>query len=244
MFRYYMRLRGFLSEGFTLLFQQVQRIWLRLPRLPRDIVVTALLIWLAYFISDLLLAHTGAENNSALVFVLAVMMISMITTGYFYGIIASLVSGFFINYFFMFPYSAFSLSYAGYPVAMLSMMMIAIVVCFLTSRVKKMAIDAVRREQQTKALYEQNQKLNEEKVAIQLEADREAIRSNILRAVSHDLRTPLTSISGAASVLLSSAEMQSEKNISLLTDIKNDANALITMVENLLSVTRSRTDRT
>lgn len=238
MFRYYMRLRGFLSEGFTLLFQQVQRIWLRLPRLPRDIVVTALLIWLAYFISDLLLAHTGAENNSALVFVLAVMMISMITTGYFYGIIASLVSGFFINYFFMFPYSAFSLSYAGYPVAMLSMMMIAIVVCFLTSRVKKMAIDAVRREQQTKALYEQNQKLNEEKVAIQLEADRETIRSNILRAVSHDLRTPLTSISGAASVLLSSAEMQSEKNISLLTDIKNDANALITMVENLLSVTR------
>ena len=92
-----------------------------------------------------------------LVFVLAVMLISMITTDYFYGIIASLVSGFFVNYFFMFPYSAFSLSYAGYPIAMLSMMTISIVVCFLTSRVKKMAIDAVRREQQTNALYKQNQ---------------------------------------------------------------------------------------
>lgn len=238
MFRYCVRLRGFLSECFTSLSRHIQKSWFQLPKLPRNVVSTALLIWLAYFISDLLLDHTGAENNSALVFVLAVMLISMITTDYFYGIIASLVSGFFVNYFFMFPYSSFSLSYAGYPIAMLSMMTISIVVCFLTSRVKKMAIDAVRREQQTNALYEQNQKLNEEKIAIQLEADRETIRSNILRAVSHDLRTPLTSISGAASVLLSSEEMQSEKNISLLTDIKNDAITLITMVENLLSVTR------
>ena len=238
MFRHYACFRGVLSECFASLSRHIQKSWLCLPKLPRNIAATTLLIWVAYFISGLLLDHTGAENNSALVFVLAVMLISMITTDYFYGIIASLVSGFFVNYFFMFPYSAFSLSYAGYPIAMLSMMTISIVVCFLTSRVKKMAIDAVRREQQTNALYKQNQKLNEEKIAIQLEVDRETIRSNILRAVSHDLRTPLTSISGAASVLLSSEEMQSEKNISLLTDIKNDANTLITMVENLLSVTR------
>ena len=76
-----------------------------------------------------------------------------------------------------------------------------------------------------------------EKAAIQLESDRETIRGNILRAVSHDLRTPLTSISGAASVLLNSPET-SPKNLPMLNDIKNDADSLIIMVENLLSVTR------
>ena len=212
--------------------------WNRLPAIPRDTTVTIFLIWMAYFSSSLLLGHTGVENNSALVFVLAVMIISAITTGYFYGICASLIGGFFINYFFMYPYSAFSLSYTGYPIAMLSMMMISMLVCFLTSRIKKMAVDAVKREQKTKVLYELNQKLNEEKNRIQLEADRETIRSNIFRSVSHDLRTPLTAISGAATVLMSSEEMQSEKNLSLLNDIRNDANALIVMVENLLSVTR------
>ena len=94
------------------------------------------------------------------------------------------------------------------------------------------------RDRNTKALYELNERLNQEKNAIQLEAARETIRSNILRSVSHDLRTPLTAISGAAAVLLSSEEPRSEKDVSLLNDIKNDAEALTTMVENLLSITR------
>ena len=110
-------------------------------------------------------------------------------------------------------------------------------VCALTARVKKQATEAVRREKRTKALYEQNEKLNAEKTAIQLQSDRISIRENILRAVSHDLRTPLTSISGAVSVLLSSPEV-SPKNLAMLSDIKQDADSLIVMVENLLSVTR------
>ena len=86
-----------------------------------------------------------------------------------------------------------------------------------------------------------NAKLNEEKAAIQLQADRETIRGNILRAVSHDLRTPLTAISGAASVLLSSEEIaSSERSASLVRDIKSDADALSAMVENLLSITKIR----
>lgn len=216
----------------------LSRIWAALPPIPRDVCATAFFLVTACFISAALLDHTGVENNSALVFVVAVMLISVITSSYNYGIIASLVGGFCTNYFFMYPYSAFSLSYAGYPVAMLSMLIISFIVCTLTSKVKQMAVDAVKREHKTKALYELNQKLSEEKNAIQLEAARETIRSNILRSVSHDLRTPLTSISGAASVLLSSDEMQSERTLSLLTDIKNDADSLITMVENLLSTTR------
>ena len=209
----------------------------RIPNPPRDILVTAVLLCGAYCASSILISHTGGENNSALVFVLAVTIISSLTTGYFYGILASIVGTFCINIYFMEPYATFTLNRTGYPVAMLSMVAISCVVCALTTRVKQQAAEAIRREKNTKTLYEINQKLNEEKAAIQLESARETIRGNILRAVSHDLRTPLTAISGAASVLLGSPEI-SEKNLSMLQDIKSDADALIIMVENLLSVTR------
>ena len=191
-----------------------------LPPVLRNLLITLFFLCGAYLVSSILIGHTGAENNSALVFVLSVVVISYLTDGYLYGFAASLFSGFCINYFFMFPYRAFSLSYAGYPVAMVSMVAISGVVCALTTRVKLLAKEAISREQKTKALYELNEKLNEEKTAIQLEAARETIRGNILRAVSHDLRTPLTAISGAAAVLLSSEEVKnSEKNLSLAQDI-------------------------
>ena len=212
-----------------------------LPPVLRNLLITLFFLCGAYLVSSILIGHTGAENNSALVFVLSVVVISYLTDGYLYGFAASLFSGFCINYFFMFPYRAFSLSYAGYPVAMVSMVAISGVVCALTTRVKLLAKEAISREQKTKALYELNEKLNEEKTAIQLEAARETIRGNILRAVSHDLRTPLTAISGAAAVLLSSEEVKnSEKNLSLVQDIKSDADSLSAMVENLLSITKIR----
>ena len=211
------------------------------PKIPRNIIVTVLILVLAYCASTELLQYTGEENNSALVFVLAVMFVSLMTDGYVYGIAASIIGAFCINYFFMYPFWAFSLSIAGYPVAMVSMIAISAIVCTLTARVKLLAVEAARREQDTKRLYELNAKLNEEKAAIQLQADRETIRGNILRAVSHDLRTPLTAISGAAAVLLSSEEITaSEKDMSLVRDIKSDADALIAMVENLLSITKIR----
>ena len=118
-----------------------------LPPVPRNLFTTLLFLCAAYLVSDTLIGHTGAENNSALVFVLSVMFISLLTNGYFYGLIASLVGAFCINYFFMFPYRAFSLSYSGYPVAMVSMTLISGVVCALTSRVKLQAVEAMKREQ-------------------------------------------------------------------------------------------------
>ena len=223
------------------LYHQYNRVTRFLPRTLRNVLVTALILWLAYVVSTELLQYTGEENNSSLVYILAVMLISLLTDGYVYGIVASLVSAVFINYFFMYPFMAFSLSISGYPVVMVSMIAISSIVCALTSRIKMLAVEAAKRERDAKRLYELNAKLNEEKAAIQLQADRETIRGNILRAVSHDLRTPLTAISGAAAVLLSSEEIiASEKNASLVQDIKSDADSLIAMVENLLSITKIR----
>ena len=218
-------------------YYMAQEQFLRIPEMPRSLIISGLFLCGAYLTSGILINHTGGENNSALVFVLAVVMISLLTEGYVYGIASSIIGGFCINYFFMVPYAAFSLSYTGYPVAMISMIAISCVVCALTTRVKNQRAEAIRREKRTKSLYELNERLNAEKTAIQLESARETIRGNILRAVSHDLRTPLTSISGAASVLLNSPEV-SPQNVAMLRDIKNDADSLIIMVENLLSITR------
>lgn len=70
-------------------------------------------------------------------------------------------------------------------------------------------------------------------------AKNEQLRSNLLRTISHDLRTPLTSISGNADNLLSNYnKMDKDSMEQAFTDIYDDSQWLISVVENLLSVTR------
>lgn len=72
-----------------------------------------------------------------------------------------------------------------------------------------------------------------------VKAEKEALRTNLLRSISHDLRTPLTSISGDADMLLADDGTLSPQQVKRLeTDIAEDAAWLIGLVENLLSVTR------
>ena len=74
---------------------------------------------------------------------------------------------------------------------------------------------------------------------LRAETEREAMRANLLRAVSHDLRTPLTSIVGSASAILENdAVLTPQQRISLLRNVRDEAQWLIRMVENLLSITR------
>ena len=70
-------------------------------------------------------------------------------------------------------------------------------------------------------------------------AKNEQLRANLLRSISHDLRTPLTSISGNASNFLSNGDsLDEETKKQLFTDIYDDSMWLINLVENLLAVTR------
>lgn len=89
------------------------------------------------------------------------------------------------------------------------------------------------------ALALENQKNLEEKEAAAVLAKNEQLRANLLRSISHDLRTPLTSISGNASNLLSNGMLFDIKTKEqMYTDIYDDAMWLINLVENLLSVSR------
>ena len=74
---------------------------------------------------------------------------------------------------------------------------------------------------------------------MQVEAETEQARNSFLRAISHDLRTPLTSIMGASSVLLDNRDaLDDTTSITLTQGIHKDAEWLLHMVENILSVTR------
>lgn len=80
----------------------------------------------------------------------------------------------------------------------------------------------------------------QERQTIELKAKTESLRSNLLRSVSHDLRTPLTSISGDANMLLcSSDDLDEHSKQHLYRDIYDDAVWLSNLVENLLSITRA-----
>lgn len=89
------------------------------------------------------------------------------------------------------------------------------------------------------ALALENDKNAREKEEATILAQKEQLRSNLLRAISHDLRTPLTSISGNASNFLSNGDqMDDQTKHQLFMDIYDDSMWLINLVENLLSVSR------
>ena len=85
----------------------------------------------------------------------------------------------------------------------------------------------------------ERRKLRTEKQAAELETQREQLRANLLRAISHDLRTPLTGISGNAGVLMKkSFSLDESKKQEIYRSIYDDAMWLVNLTENLLSITR------
>ncbi|MEG2353783.1 MAG: DUF4118 domain-containing protein [Clostridium sp.] len=98
---------------------------------------------------------------------------------------------------------------------------------FIKTAISQMAL-AVERE----FLY-----LQQEQNRIEIE--KEKLRSNLLRSISHDLRTPLTSIAGASSFIIESYDGIDRATImNLLENISNDAVWLNKLVDNLLNMTR------
>ena len=89
------------------------------------------------------------------------------------------------------------------------------------------------------ALAIENRRNALEKEQAALQARNEELRANLLRTISHDLRTPLTAISGNASNLLSNhSAIDEATRLQIYADIYDDSMWLINLVENLLAVTR------
>lgn len=184
----------------------------------KDSLVTLGILMVATFFCFLLHQWEQTDSHVPLVFVLAVLLISRFTNSYFYGMLSSVIAVIEVNYIFTYPYFKLNFTLSGYPLTFVAMFSVSLVVSMLTTQIK----------QQEK---------------IRTEIEKEQMRSNLLRAVSHDIRTPLTSIVGAVSAVVENHDkLTEEKTLSLLGDVKEEAQWLVRVVENLLLVTRIDAD--
>ena len=180
----------------------------------KDLFFTVFILALTYFLSYYMQFVFDTDTLVPTLFVLGVFFISLQTEGYFWGVLASMAGVMLVNFTFTAPYFEIDFITPVNMFAALVMLVIAIMTSTLTTQVK----------QQEK---------------IKAESEKERMRGNLLRAVSHDLRTPLTSIYGATSVIMDNYDsLNKEKQMKLLGEIHEDSQWLIRMVENLLSVTR------
>ncbi|MGN0157683.1 MAG: DUF4118 domain-containing protein [Brotaphodocola sp.] len=193
--------------------------------LVKNSLVTVVLMTIATISAELFFRYSENSTSVAIIYVLTVMLVAKYTTGYVPGIIASLFGVVCVNYVFTYPYMNLNFTLDGYPVTFLGMMVVSTVTSAMTTKTKR-----------------QNEVLRQSEMLI-MEAEKETMRANLLRAVSHDLRTPLTSIIGMAQAYDENAAFLSEKEKQeMVRGIREDAEWLLNMVENLLSVTRIRVE--
>ncbi len=186
----------------------------KLPAYIRDSVMTVATLCLSFGFSLLLQYVFEVHEHITTVFVFAVFLISLLTRGYAYGILASFIGVVAVNYAFTFPYFAFNFEVSVNLTSAIVMIVISILTSALTTKLK---------------LHEMEK----------AEGERERMRANLLRAVSHDLRTPLTTIYGASTALLEHGKtMTDAQKEQVILDIKEDSEWLVRMVENLLSIIR------
>lgn len=180
----------------------------------KDIFITVLILVSAFFISLAFQHVFEIDEHITTLFAFAVFLISLFTQGYVYGMISAFVGTLAINYAFTFPYFAFDFITPVNLISAIVMVTIALLTGALTTKVK---------------LHE----------AIKAESEKERMRANLLRAVSHDIRTPLTTIYGSAATLIENEkDLTDSQKTKMLESIKEDSVWLVRMVENLLSVTR------
>ena len=180
----------------------------------RNFIITLAIIAVCFGICILIEDNLNTYVPIPAIFTLGVFLISLITRSFIYGIVASLISVLALNYAFAFPYFKFNFT--------IPENLVSAVVMLIVTMVSSALITKVRKAEELKA-----------------ESEKEKLRANLLRAVSHDLRTPLTTIYGSGAGIVDNYDnLDKEEIIELAQGIKEDAQWLINMVENLLSVTK------
>ena len=180
----------------------------------KDSSLTLAILLLSFGISFLLQDALDLSEHITTLFAFAVFLVSLLTDGFFYGVISTVAGVAIINYAFTYPYFNMDFSVPENIFSALVMLIISFLTSMFTTRLKEWQ-------------------------AIKAEGERERMRANLLRAVSHDLRTPLTTIYGASSSIIENyGKLNDTQKMQMLSGIKEDSEWLISMVENLLSVTK------
>lgn len=186
---------------------------IKTKKLIIDIFITTLILGASFGVSILFQKFEVSEQITTL-FAFSVFLISLTTDGYLFGVVSAILSVFIINYSFTYPYFNMDFSAPESIISAVIMLIISILTSAFTTKMKEW--------QKAKA-----------------DSEKERMRANLLRAVSHDLRTPLTTIYGASSSIATNYDKLSDtQKQQMAQGIKEDSEWLIRMVENLLSITR------
>ena len=186
-------------------------------RQAKDLLITVLILTAATGIGNIFWYFSFTKNIIS-VYILGTLLTSLFTKSYFYGFLSSFSSVLLFNFCFTEPRLTLHAYERGYPVTFAIMLIVSII---------------------TVTLAIQNIRNAEEKERAAVRAKNEQLRADLLRTISHDLRTPLTSISGNASNLISNYEMMdAPTRKQTFLDIYNDSMWLINLVENILSISR------
>ena len=179
----------------------------------------------------ILYAFDICPNSIQTIYIFAVFLITRKTKGYWPGIIASGISILLLNFFFFHPHFVFNFIEDGHIIATLCMLAICILTSTLVTRSEVVQANEIQ--------------LVQEKAQREIELEKERTRADLLRSISHDLRTPLTSIAGCARTVMENYEVLSkEQKLEMYTHICEDAERLIPMVENVLIITKVQGDLT
>ncbi len=183
-------------------------------RVLKYVLITAGLLLAAFGISMLFYYNFGVGEHVTAIFLLAVFLVSLFTQGYLYGVVAVLASLLITNLAFTEPLFSFDFVASHNIFSAFIMFVIAILTCTVTTRLK-----------------------NQQQAAKEHEMER--VRSNFLRAMSHDLRTPLTTICGSCSLLADEFyNLPEERRNQLLQGVREESLWLMQMTENILAVTK------
>lgn len=162
------------------------------------------------------------ETNIVVIYIFAVLLVARFTKGYFYGILSSVVCLLCFNYFFTAPYRTLAVIMIDRKVSEQEISSNKKLIHFMIENIS-LALERIE--------------ITIERVRDRQRMERERERANLLRAISHDLRTPLSGIMGSAEMLMDMTEKDDNRQ-KLLKGIYQDADWLKSLVENILSLTR------
>ena len=175
-------------------------------RQAKDLLITVLILAAATGIGNIFWYFSFTRNIIS-VYILGALLTSLFTKSYFCGFLSSFSSVLLFNFCFTEPRLTLHAYERGYPVTFAIMLIVSII---------------------TVTLAIQNIRNAEEKERAAVRAKNEQLRADLLRTISHDLRTPLTSISGNASNLISNYEkMDDPTRKQTFLDIYDDSMWLI-----------------
>ncbi|HPY40315.1 MAG TPA: DUF4118 domain-containing protein [Thiolinea sp.] len=172
-------------------------------------------------------------TNIVMLFLLSVVFVS-VKLGRRPAILAAFTSVLAFNFFFVPPYWSLEIAHIQYLITLVAMLVVALTITHFMSDFREQANTALTREQQTLELY-RLEKLAQEN---QMQMATERLRSSILSALSHDIRTPLTSLYGLAESLQLTTNNLDANTQATLIALRDQASHINNMVNNLLEMAR------